>query len=159
MSNPNTVTSAKAGVDFYRTTTTPQFALGAIALGTNASEWVYVQAAGVIAQYYAVTVDENGQAAALTAAAVLDNHSIGWAQVAFANDDYGWICKRASGGINIQVRASCAADVPLYTTASAGVLDDASTGQSLVQGVVVITAATASGPQPEEAIATWPRNL
>lgn len=156
MSNANIVTSTKLGVDFYTPTTTRDHKLGSVVLGTNGSRWVYVQASGAIAQYSAVAVDESGQAAALTKALADAGHSVGFAQAAFADDEYGWVCISATGGISVLVKASCAADGPLYTSASAGVLDDTSTSQTLIQSVVITTAASASGTQAEVCIAPAP---
>lgn len=150
------VTSAVAGVDFYNTKTDAQFAVGTEVTGSNGTEWVYVQASGAITQYHAVAVDESFQAASLTKALADVNHTIAFAQAAFADNEYGWVCKRAGGSEKVLVKASCAADGPLYTSASAGVLDDASASQTLIDGVCVVTTATASGTQAEVVIATNP---
>jgi hypothetical protein len=40
--------------------------------------------------------------------------------------------------VNIRVASSCAANVPLYTTATAGVLDDAA-ANNLMNGIKIVT--------------------
>lgn len=149
------LTSGLLGVDLTDTPTTQEWVLGTTAPGTDNSEWVYVQASGAITQYDWVAIDENFQAAAGTKALADAGHQVGFAQVAFADNDYGWI---ATKGTNISVRAaaSCAADTILYTSGTAGVLDDASTSQTEIKGVTAVTAASAGGITNVEVIATYP---
>jgi hypothetical protein len=148
-------TSGCVGVDFTATPTTAGFDLGTRVLGSDGTEWVYVQASGAITQYDAVGIDENYQAAALTKAIADDGHQIGFAQVAFTDNDYGWVATRGSN-ISVRVAASCAADVALYTTATAGVLDDTSTSQTNIDGVVAVAAVATAGET--EVIASFPRS-
>lgn len=156
------VTSGLVGVDLTKltegTTTNgegAEFALGTRVTGTDGSHWVYVQAGAAITQYYAVAIDENFQAVALTKALADAGHQVGFAQVAFADNDMGWVCVHGPGNITIRVAASCAADVQLYTTGTGGVLDDTSASQTLIRGVVIVTAATNTASS-REAIAVYP---
>lgn len=160
------VTSGAIGVDLTSTsagTTTAganaKFTLGTKITGTDGTEWVYVQATGAITQYDCVAIDENFQASTVTSALGGTGQTPGFAQVAFADNDFGWV---ALSGTNISVRAniSCAADALLYvgcTGISAGVVDDASvTGRVTLQGVVLVTAGgTAVGAK--EIIAVSPQ--
>jgi isopentenyl phosphate kinase len=148
-------TSGTLGVEVSATPTTAEFDLGTRVTGTDGTEWVYVQASGAITQYDAVGIDEDYQAAALTKAIADDGHAIGFAQVAFADNDYGWVATRGSN-ISVRLAANCAADVALYTTATAGVLDDASTSQTNIDGVVAVAGVTTAGS--DEVIATFPRS-
>lgn len=150
------VTSPMLGVDFTATPTSPDFAVGTRCMGADGTEWVYVQASGAITQYYTVAIDENYQAAHLTTALNGAGHMIGFAQSAFADNDYGWIAVRGSN-IKATVAASCAADARLYTTTTAGVLDDASASAAArVYGVVAVTGA-ATNATAVEVIASFPR--
>ena len=125
------------------------------AMGSSNSEWVYVQASGAIAQYACVAIDEDGTARQITDTLAATSQLVGFAQIAFADNEYGWVATKGSD-ISVLVKASCAADAILFTTASAGVLDDASAsaGSMQIHGVVAVAAATASGTQAEEIIAT-----
>lgn len=117
-----------------------EFSLGTITLGTDGTEWMYVQAGAAITQYDTVVIDENYQAQPITHTLGATGQRIGWAQVAFSDNDLGWV---AIGGTNISATlgASCAADARLYTNTTAGVLDDASqAGAIVVNGVVAVTA-------------------
>lgn len=128
-------------------------------LGTRISvsdngEAVYVQAGSAITQYHTVGIDENFAAYPLTKAMADDGWNIGFAQVALTKDNYGWVHTKGSD-IKATGAAACAPDVALYTTATAGVLDDTSLNQTKLDGVVF--AATASGTSAE-IIATFPRS-
>jgi len=154
--------SGQAGIDFTRqvagTSTdgeNAEFVLGTVVHGSDNTRWVYVQAGGAITQYDCVAIDENFQAVAMTHALALAGHQVGFAQTAFDDNDLGWV---ATSGTNISARlaASCVKDVQLYTSGTAGVLDDTATSTaSLIRGVVSIQSATA-GVTSREIIANFP---
>lgn len=109
----------------------------------DGKEYAYVQANGAIAQYDVVGIDEAGQAAPLTKAMADDGWKIGVAQVAFADNEFGYVQIR--GVTTMNVLASCAADTVLYTSATAGSLDDTSTSQTKIAGIVATVADGGSG--------------
>ena len=115
--------------------------LGDTAKGTDATEWMYVQANGAITQYDFVGIDENFQAASLTTAMVGDGWYIGVAQVAFSDNDYGWVATRGSN-INGNFLTTVAADVALYSSGTAGSLDDLSSNGTKIDGIVCVTGTT-----------------
>ncbi len=158
MANTFYTTEAIAGVDFTSTPTAPEFAPGTIVKGSDGTEWMYVMANGAIAQYDCVGIDETlVEAASITKAMADDGWLIGFAQSAFADNDYGWVALRgANSSLKCNVLTSCAADVALYTSATAGSLDDSSSGTTKIDGVVAVTAVTASAETP--IIATWPKS-
>ena len=129
--------------------------LGMRVTGPDGTEWMYVHASGAITQYDAVGIDENYEAAALTKAIADDGHTVGFAQVAFADNAFGWVALRGSN-INVRLAASCAADVSLYTTSVAGVLDDTSASQTKINGVTAVVAATAGVTARELIASTYP---
>lgn len=147
------------GANITLPTTSAEFALGQLGEGADATRWVYVQASGAITQYNAVAIDEDYTARSVTSALAGAGHRPGFAQVAFADNEYGWV---ALSGSNIKVRAasSCAADCLLYvgtTGLSAGVVDDASlTGRVTLQGVVLVSANASSTTTALEIIANAP---
>ena len=61
-------------------------------------------------------------------------------QVAFASGEYGWVA--IAGKFTGFVGASCVQDVKLYTTATAGLVDDTAT--TLVSGVMLETTVSAA---------------
>jgi hypothetical protein len=159
MPNTNYPVSPVHGANFTESTTDQRFALGQVLEGANNSQWTYVKSGEAITQYMAVAIDEEFVARKLTKALADSRQTIGFAQFAFsASNTYGWVPTKASGNISVLVKASCAADTRLQTTSSAGVLDDTTTAtQTYIDGVVVVVAATSSGTQAEECIATWPK--
>ena len=147
------------GVKLYEVATAAKFDVGTKVNGTDNTEWVYVQASGAITAYDVVAIDEDYTARAVSSALAGAGHAPGFAQQAFADDEYGWV---AVSGANILVRAasSCTADALLYvgtTGLSNGVVDDASaSGRVTLQGVVLVTANTSSTTTALECIAKSP---
>ena len=154
-----TITSPMLGVDISATPSANDsgIALGTRVLATDGQEYLYVLAGSAITQYDCVGVDEKYTANPLTKAIADDGWIIGFAQVAFASGDYGWVATKGSN-INSRVAGSCAADVTLYTTATAGVLDDTSTSQTNIDGVVCVASNGTTATASVEVIATWPRS-
>lgn len=155
MANTHYLLGPFVGADLTATPTTADFAVGTRAFGNNGSEWIYVHANGAITQYDCVGIDEDYEAAAMTKTIADGGWLVGFAQVAFADNDYGWVALRGSA-INCRVAASCAADVALYTTGTAGVLDDTSASQTMVNGVVAVAAGTSAGTSAREVLVTNP---
>lgn len=157
------VTDGTVGVDLTKLTAGTgasfnqgnEFALGTRVTATDGSNWVYVHAAAAIAQYDCVAIDENFEATPMTKALADAGHGVGFAQVAFDDNDFGWVAVNAPGNITVNVLASCAADVQLYTSGTAGALDDTSASQTLIRGVVLVAAATNTASS-REAIAVYP---
>jgi hypothetical protein len=140
----------KIGSQFGTPTTAAEFKLGECNVGSDGTEWVYVQASGAVSQYDAVAIDEDFQARALTKALADAGHTIGVAQAAFTDDQYGWVALKGTN-ISVNVLSSCASDSQLYTTGTSGKLDDASTNQTAIDGIVITTAASGA-TQAEECI-------
>lgn len=138
----------KIGARFDTPTTAQEFKLGECNYGSDGTEWVYVQANGAIDQYDAVAIDENFQAAALTKALADAGHTVGVAQATFADNEYGWVACKGSN-VQVNVLASCAADTQLYTSGTAGHLDDTATSQTAIDGIVIVTAASATAQSEE----------
>ena len=155
-------TDGMIGVDFTKLTTGTTtdgagspMPLGTRVSGTDGSEWVLVQAGAAITLNSWVAIDENFQAVMGTKALADVGHQVGFAQVAFADNDFGWVAVHAPGNVSLRVLASCAADVQLYTSGTAGAMDDTSASQTLIRGVVLVTAATGTA-STREAIASHP---
>jgi hypothetical protein len=150
--------SYTVGANFARTSTAAEFALGDRAYGADHTEWVYVQADGAIIQYDCVGVDENFQATSVTSAIGGAAWLPAFAQVAFADNEFGWV---ATKGSNIYVLAKSATpDAQLYvgtTGLSAGVVCSTSaTGRVALNGVVLVTTASAGTSEAIEILATNP---
>jgi hypothetical protein len=68
--------------------------------------------------------------------------AVGFAQVSIASAYYGWV--QLGGKPRVSVAAACEPSVPLFTTATAGVLDDATVTGGLVAGIVATTSAASA---------------
>jgi len=144
------------GIDLSGVSSTISDTLGNSYDGNDGSKWVFVQANGAILANNYVCIDESFQAVKGTKALVDDGHDVGFAQVAFADNQYGYVMVK--GRPQVKTLSLCAADVALYTTATAGVLDDtATTAQTKINGVVLVTA-NGTGTGDSTAIASWPRS-
>jgi hypothetical protein len=139
-----------------------KFTLGQTALGTDGQQYVYVQAGAEIStttkQPFVLAIDENFQAVKITKALATAGHMVGFApQQIIADNAFFWAITRGTN-FNIKVAVSCAADVNLWTTATAGVLDDTSgASHVVVLGVKLVVAASTSasaGSTVREAICT-----
>lgn len=135
--------------------------LGTLVDANDGSVWMFVKASTTLTQYDCLAIDEDFKANPITAALASAGQTIGWAQAAIApaTAPYFWAALQGRAGLNIRVASSCAADVALYTSATAGVLDDSATAtQALVEGVVIVTTqASTTGLAGTEAIITFPR--
>lgn len=134
------------------------YKVGDTVAGTDGSLWQFVKAETAITQYDCVAIDESGNAQPITKSLADQQLRIGFAQVAISNTHYGWVALYGSA-LSVRVQLSCAADTNLYTTGTAGILDDTSTTQTLIAGVVITTAADTTGPQAETARINFPRAL
>lgn len=136
----------------------PNFAVGTKTRGTDGSEWTYVLASALIHQYFWVGIDENFAAAELTDAMAADGWIIGVAQVEIASGSYGWVCTQGAN-VTGRINLSCDADVPLYTSATAGVLDDLTSVGTKIDGVVAVTGNSLTSVAANvEVLLTFPRS-
>lgn len=114
---------------------------------SDGSQWIYVQAGEAISAYDVLGVDRTGQAMKLTKALADAGRIIAVAQIAFSDNDFGWVCTRAgTTARKVKVLASCPPDVRLYTTGTAGSLDNTDASQTAVFGIVLrATSGTSAG--------------
>lgn len=136
MANTNFSTTPLIGLDLSGTSTTPQFALGTTITATNGTEWTYVQAGAAITAYDYVCIDSAFLATSGTKANVDKGYGIGFAQFAFASGEYGFVARRGVG-LKVNALTLCLLDAPLYTTATAGAVDDTTTSQTLLRGITL----------------------
>ncbi len=126
-----------------------EFLLGTMHSGTDGQIYQYVQAGEAIStttsEPYWLAIDENFQAIKITQAAADDGHYVAIApQQIIADNSFFWAIRRGSN-FNGRVAVSCAADAVLWTTTTAGRLDDTSGGSHVrIQNVVIVAAASAS---------------
>lgn len=113
------------------------FAPGTSVQGNDGSVLVYVSATSTISQYNAVVIDNLGGAVPVTTTNSATSKRIAFAQVSIASSYFGWV--QVGGKPIVTLAANCAPNVPLYTTGTGGVLDDAVVSGGLVIGLVANT--------------------
>ncbi|MCR4339648.1 MAG: hypothetical protein NUW01_07150 [Gemmatimonadaceae bacterium] len=141
------------GIDYTLTPTTADFTVGQTSRGSDGTIWMYVHANGAISQYDFVTIDQDGEAVPLVSGNAASGYRIGCAQVAFADNDYGWVVITALGGINGKIITGATAGTKLFATSLttiAGQLHNLSTLGTYIRGVAnVVTSATSVSTNPE----------
>lgn len=145
-------TSNLIGVSLGYTDTSPSFNVGTTVNLDDGGQAVYVQAASTVATYSAVSVRVDNSVVPLTTTNAAESKAVGFAQVSIASAYYGWV--QLGGKPVVNLAASCLPAVPLFTTATAGVLDDATVTGGLVEGIVAVT--TASGATALTCVAGYP---
>ena len=148
-------TSGVIGVALGNTDTSPQFNVGTTVNLDDGGQAVYVQAASAVAQYDAVSVRFNNTVVPITTTNSANSKAVGFAQASIASAYYGWV--QIGGKPVVKLAASCLPAVPLYTTATAGTLDDTAVSGGLVAGIVAVT--TASGATALTCVAGYPHVL
>lgn len=124
--------------DLYPYTGEVPFDVGQLAQATDGGLWVYVLALENLAQYDAVAIDENFVASQATDTEADDSWKFGVsAAVAIPAASYGWVQVR--GPTTVFVTGSCAPDVPLFVSATAGAITDNTTVGTRIKGIVTTT--------------------
>ena len=135
-------TSNLIGVSLGYTDSSPSFNLGTTVNLDDGGQAVYVQAASEVPTYAAVAVQLDDTVVPLTTTNSANSKAVGFAQVSIAPLYYGWV--QLGGKPRVNVAAACEPSVPLFTTATAGVLDDATVTGGLVAGIVATTSAASA---------------
>lgn len=141
---PTFITTPIAVPALTDVTATPPLATGTRVSTSDGGEAVYVRALSEISTFAAVAIYADNTAQMLTTTLSANSKKIGFAQTSIASGYYGWV--QTSGTVKVNLAANCDDNVPLYTTATSGVLDDAVVSGGLVLGVtstVTISNATA----------------
>ena len=138
------------GTDVTTSTESSGFDLGSRFTDNEGKEYIYVHANGAIVAADVVLIDEAYEADQIDTT----NSASGFGQVcgvalgAFTDNYYGWV--QIYGVVSaINVASSCAANIAINSTATAGRLDDdATVGAEVVNGIVLTTAETTGNTAP-----------
>lgn len=105
---------------------------------SDGGQALFVKAGSEIAQYAAVAINVDNSAVNLITAVVAKttgtSRQVGFAQTSLASGNNGFVS--LSGRPKVKLASACADQVILFTTATAGVLDDTTVSASLIAGVV-----------------------
>lgn len=143
----------------------PAHKLGSLGCDHAGNVYVYLEADGTIDENDAVIIHEDYGTAAITttlaAAGTGQGKRVAVApgssrSQAIATGDFYWgqVCGVSSSGVN--VAASTVKFTQLYTSATAGTLDDTFVSAGKVLGIATTTTATGTGAQAEVCVLNWP---
>lgn len=118
----------------------------------DGKQYRYVLSTDTIAAYDVCAVTSAGVASRCTSANVLGG-LVGVAQATLSSGYYGWV--QTLGQTTVNCLSTCSAGVALYTSATAGSLDDTATSQTKIGGLTILANITAAGPAVGQ-IATTP---
>ena len=114
------------------------FKVGTRVTTHDGKSYIYAQSASAIAQYNVVAVNlSTGIAAALSTTTAPAAEAIGVAQIAIASGEYGWVQTYGRG--KVKVLGACVKNINLWTTATAGSLDDATASTYMVMGINLLS--------------------
>lgn len=129
-------------------------AVGTTALGNDGTKWMLVQATSTIAQYDACIVINTASATGasigcvpVTTTNALTSQRLAFAQTAITSSLYGWVALEGNN-LRISTLIACQPAVPLFTTSTAGKLDDTTVTAGYCLGVVLMSSATSASAPP-----------
>jgi hypothetical protein len=144
--------SPTSGVNLNDTSSIAGFTPGTIVNLSDGGQAIYIKGLSELSQFAAVVVDASAGALMTTTTRAVANKRIAFVQASIASAWYGWA--QMGGAPKVNLAANCAPNVPLYTTATAGVLDDATVSAAMVAGCVA--ANTISNATAVTIIAAYP---
>lgn len=100
---------------------------------SDGGQAMYVKALSEISTYACVLVDASAVARMSTTTLAATIKRVGFAQTSIASAFYGWV--QLGGAPLVNLAANCAPNVPLFTTATVGVLDDATVSAGFIAGL------------------------
>jgi len=147
------------------TDTVARVPVGTVVNLSDGGEAMYVQATSTIAQFDACIIINTSSAAGasigcvpVTTTNALRSQRLAFAQVAITSLEFGWVHTKGND-IRVKTLIACQPAVPLFTTATAGQLDDAVVTAGYCLGVVLMSSATSASAPPavvgNAVIRTW----
>lgn len=130
------------------------FGLGDRSTSDAGKEYVYVLAGSAITANFFCKIDSAYTADMLSTSNDSYGTLVGVPEAAIASGSYGWL--QVKGPATVQVSASCAANVRINTTATAGQLDDDGTALSFPVFGVALTSARAASAGTAPAVLNYP---
>lgn len=162
-------TSPLLGVDITATSSlqsgsatvyVPEYGLGTKVSMSDGGEAIYVKAGAAITAGDVLQVTlSTGSATGITtllcdANTTTAGQLIAVAHTTLASGQHGWACRYGVPVAGINVAASCVRGSPLYTTTTAGQVDDTSSSSHLIAGMELT--ATATGAAVTAGLCTGP---
>lgn len=154
-------TSSVIGVDLNNSSTTQLFALGTKVMGSQNSEWVYVQTATSVTAYKAVAYNGAFTAGMASGADFISGqHEVAWPQTSAAASEYFWACRRGDS-VGVMCTGSVSVGTQLFLAASStptGILSISASASGTIYGISLNTVNQTATATIQSAVITWPRN-
>lgn len=126
------------GVNLTRVDTTALFPLGTIVNLSDSGQAMYVKSStSALSTFAAVNISPAGVATMLTTTNGGVSPRVGFAQTSVPTSNFGWV--QLGGTVKVNCAAQIAPSVPVFTTATPGVLDDATVTAGYIPGLVIKT--------------------
>lgn len=123
-----------------------QFAVGTRTLASDGSEWIYVSSGAAISAYSTLWINSSFVANMILPALAITAGNVGFSETVSCSTSAQYFWAMVRGNPTLRVAANCNAAVPLYTTDTAGVVDDltVSLSQHQIQGLIATTSNSAA---------------
>jgi hypothetical protein len=127
---PTKIITPNVTTSLTQTDDTARQPLGTTVQLSDGGQAVYVKSSvSAVSTFAAVVIDESYDCRMLTTGGVKSGgNQVGFAQTSIATGFFGWV--QLGGRPKVNLAANCAPFVGLYTTATAGVIDDATVSGS-----------------------------
>lgn len=150
-----TYVSKTLGARLNAAETDASHALGTMVEANDGTLFVYVQADGAISASDLLTIDQAYQATRATIANAMTGLRLGVAQIAFADNEYGWVA--VSGNpLSVNVSATSTLNVALYIGTTSGHVSTTA-GSATLAGIAFLTANASTAVAAFNATVSWPR--
>lgn len=134
------------------------FTVGSRLTTHNGKEYVYAQCNTAVGVGAVVGIaSDTGVATGLVTSGAGGVERLGVAPVAFASGDYGWM--QIDGACTVKVLGSAVKNIALFTTSTAGALDDATASNFRVDGLVLLSTNPSATATTLPAFISYPRVL
>lgn len=155
----NVVNSSQIGVNLQGNSdgATALFGLGNHVLGNNGTEWVYVNANGVISTGMLVCINATYTATPATATAAFAGQQLAFSQGLWANADFGWVALRGNA-LFAAVSSVSTLGAALYISAAVSGSITTAAASGTLAGITILSAsATGVLNANVSAYVSWPR--
>jgi hypothetical protein len=122
------------------------FEIGKTVMCNGGAKFMYTQALSSVAAYDAVSLNVDSKVAPLSIAnASANGGAVAFAQNAIASGSFGWVAL-SGNKIRVNVAADSALGAPLFATATAGTVDNATgtSGLGFIAGLRTLSSSTAA---------------
>lgn len=152
-------TGSKLGADFNNASSTAQFSLGDVAVGSQDSLWVYAECNGAVSTGDVCTITTAGTATRCVTSGGQDasQQIIGFPQTSATSGQFVWMAQRGRA-LYVAVSATCNPSAALYVATTSGKLSTTS-ASSTIGGIALMAVTGTATTAVTVANIVWPKWL